>query len=267
MSRCVAATYNWIHGLHSQSTLGCFAITTVFSHAHTVVLCGSCSSILCQPTGGKARLTEGEHPSFSFTRSSLITCMQVVPSVERTSVLHQVIYPHHYQGSSLAAFQCLTCNFTLRMTHNSGARHLFWIYIYTWNRSLLKAIVFRHLCSIYNTVLHMEWCIYSFEPAFSSGPRMFARTTLLWRYCHITSIHLKRIATPRHTKITCPALYDTSTRASLESICITVLLYSNEWDDDSRQSPQSKTLLGSEEIGYCNGVWHQDSLVKIDRMV
>jgi hypothetical protein len=33
--------------------------TTVFSHAQTVVLCGSCSVMLCQPTGGKARLTEG----------------------------------------------------------------------------------------------------------------------------------------------------------------------------------------------------------------
>ncbi|CAD6893531.1 unnamed protein product [Tilletia controversa] len=39
--------------------LGCFAITTVFSHAQTVVLCGSCSQILSTPTGGKARLTEG----------------------------------------------------------------------------------------------------------------------------------------------------------------------------------------------------------------
>ncbi|PSR73156.1 hypothetical protein EW026_g373 [Hermanssonia centrifuga] len=38
---------------------GCFAITTVFSHAQTVVLCGACTSVLCQPTGGKARLTEG----------------------------------------------------------------------------------------------------------------------------------------------------------------------------------------------------------------
>ncbi|KAG8951789.1 40S ribosomal protein S27 [Tulasnella sp. 424] len=38
---------------------GCFAITTVFSHAQTVVMCGSCSQVLCQPTGGKARLTEG----------------------------------------------------------------------------------------------------------------------------------------------------------------------------------------------------------------
>ena len=46
--------------------LGCFAITTVFSHAQTVVLCGACSSVLCQPTGGKARLTEG--PSLSFSR-------------------------------------------------------------------------------------------------------------------------------------------------------------------------------------------------------
>lgn len=33
--------------------------TTVFSHAQTVVVCGDCTIVLCQPTGGKARLTEG----------------------------------------------------------------------------------------------------------------------------------------------------------------------------------------------------------------
>ncbi|EJK74356.1 hypothetical protein THAOC_03970 [Thalassiosira oceanica] len=38
---------------------GCFQITTVFSHAQSVVLCGSCNVMLCQPTGGRARLTEG----------------------------------------------------------------------------------------------------------------------------------------------------------------------------------------------------------------
>ncbi|EJD55455.1 ribosomal protein S27 [Auricularia subglabra TFB-10046 SS5] len=38
---------------------GCFTITTVFSHAQTVVICASCTQVLCQPTGGKARLTEG----------------------------------------------------------------------------------------------------------------------------------------------------------------------------------------------------------------
>jgi len=38
---------------------GCFQITTVFSHAATVVLCSQCNTVLCQPTGGKARLTEG----------------------------------------------------------------------------------------------------------------------------------------------------------------------------------------------------------------
>mmetsp|Transcript_10584 Transcript_10584/g.15866 ORF Transcript_10584/g.15866 Transcript_10584/m.15866 type:complete len:83 (-) Transcript_10584:118-366(-) len=38
---------------------GCFTITTVFSHAQSVVVCASCSTILCQPTGGKARLTDG----------------------------------------------------------------------------------------------------------------------------------------------------------------------------------------------------------------
>ncbi|XP_012926924.1 40S ribosomal protein S27-like [Heterocephalus glaber] len=34
-------------------------IITVFSHAQTVVLCVGCSTVLCQPTGGKAKLAEG----------------------------------------------------------------------------------------------------------------------------------------------------------------------------------------------------------------
>ncbi|XP_036158865.1 40S ribosomal protein S27-like [Myotis myotis] len=38
---------------------GCYKITTVFSHAPTAVLCVGCSTVLCPPTGGKARLTEG----------------------------------------------------------------------------------------------------------------------------------------------------------------------------------------------------------------
>jgi hypothetical protein len=33
--------------------------STVFSHASTVVTCNNCQQVLCQPTGGKARLTEG----------------------------------------------------------------------------------------------------------------------------------------------------------------------------------------------------------------
>ncbi|XP_040018126.1 small ribosomal subunit protein eS27-like isoform X1 [Gasterosteus aculeatus] len=38
---------------------GCYKITTVFSHAQTVVLCVGCATVLCQSSGGKARLTEG----------------------------------------------------------------------------------------------------------------------------------------------------------------------------------------------------------------
>ncbi|KAK8965347.1 40S ribosomal protein S27-2 [Platanthera guangdongensis] len=30
-----------------------------FSHSQTVVVCGNYQTVLCQPTGGKARLTEG----------------------------------------------------------------------------------------------------------------------------------------------------------------------------------------------------------------
>ena len=44
---------------------GCYKITTVFSHAQSVVICAGCSTVLCQPTGGKARLTEGELCNFN----------------------------------------------------------------------------------------------------------------------------------------------------------------------------------------------------------
>ncbi|XP_049630443.1 40S ribosomal protein S27-like [Suncus etruscus] len=46
---------------------GYYKITTVFSHAQTVVLCVGCSTVLCQPTGRKARLIEGG----SFRRKKL----------------------------------------------------------------------------------------------------------------------------------------------------------------------------------------------------
>mmetsp|Transcript_49601 Transcript_49601/g.97726 ORF Transcript_49601/g.97726 Transcript_49601/m.97726 type:complete len:83 (+) Transcript_49601:62-310(+) len=38
---------------------GCWNIETVYSHAQTVVVCGSCNQMLCQPTGGICKLTEG----------------------------------------------------------------------------------------------------------------------------------------------------------------------------------------------------------------
>nr|QLA09592.1 40S small subunit ribosomal protein eS27 [Euglena gracilis]6ZJ3_Sc Chain Sc, Ribosomal protein eS27 [Euglena gracilis] len=37
----------------------CWAITIVFSHVAKVVVCSSCNTVLAQPTGGKAKLTEG----------------------------------------------------------------------------------------------------------------------------------------------------------------------------------------------------------------
>ena len=38
---------------------GCLKITTIFSHSQTVVTCEGCKTILCQPTGGLAKLSEG----------------------------------------------------------------------------------------------------------------------------------------------------------------------------------------------------------------
>ncbi|XP_066228757.1 small ribosomal subunit protein eS27-like [Saccopteryx leptura] len=36
-----------------------YEISTIVSHAQTGVLCVGCFTVLCQPVGGKARLTEG----------------------------------------------------------------------------------------------------------------------------------------------------------------------------------------------------------------
>ena len=52
---------------------GCYKITTVFSHAQSVVLCGGCSIVLCQPSGGKCRLTEGEYHTLVQTVNCVIT--------------------------------------------------------------------------------------------------------------------------------------------------------------------------------------------------
>ncbi|CAN7116122.1 unnamed protein product, partial [Brassica rapa subsp. narinosa] len=57
---------------------GCFNITTVFSHSQTVVVCGNCQTVLCQPTGGKARLTEG--CSFRKKWRVIISRLEKVPT-------------------------------------------------------------------------------------------------------------------------------------------------------------------------------------------
>uniref|UniRef100_A0A8D0TGB3 40S ribosomal protein S27 n=1 Tax=Sus scrofa TaxID=9823 RepID=A0A8D0TGB3_PIG len=49
---------------------GCYKITTIFSHTQ-VVLCAGCSTVLYQPTGGKARLTEAAPSDGSSTKSTL----------------------------------------------------------------------------------------------------------------------------------------------------------------------------------------------------
>jgi small subunit ribosomal protein S27e len=43
----------------NKPTIDCFTITIVYSHAQSVVQCSGCSKVLCQPSGGKARLVSG----------------------------------------------------------------------------------------------------------------------------------------------------------------------------------------------------------------
>ena len=56
LKRLVASPNSYFMDVRCPS---CYQITTVFSHATTVVVCGQCALMLCQPTGGKCRLTEG----------------------------------------------------------------------------------------------------------------------------------------------------------------------------------------------------------------
>ncbi|CAF1004371.1 unnamed protein product [Brachionus calyciflorus] len=37
----------------------CLKISTVFSHAQSVVMCPGCNMVISTPTGGKARITSG----------------------------------------------------------------------------------------------------------------------------------------------------------------------------------------------------------------
>ena len=61
--------------------------TTVFSHSQTVVLCGSCSTVLCTPTGGRARLTEGERPVAACGVLLLCAARGVCCSIGRSDAL------------------------------------------------------------------------------------------------------------------------------------------------------------------------------------
>lgn len=40
--------------------LGCYKITTVFSHVQDKVRCDGCLVVLCRPTGGKGKLSDGK---------------------------------------------------------------------------------------------------------------------------------------------------------------------------------------------------------------
>eukprot|EP00499_Haloplacidia_sp_CaronLabIsolate_P009716 CAMPEP_0196781628 /NCGR_PEP_ID=MMETSP1104-20130614/10003_1 /TAXON_ID=33652 /ORGANISM="Cafeteria sp., Strain Caron Lab Isolate" /LENGTH=84 /DNA_ID=CAMNT_0042151861 /DNA_START=52 /DNA_END=306 /DNA_ORIENTATION=+ len=56
LKRLVQAPNSYFMDVRCQN---CHVITTVFSHAQTVVVCSGCQVVLCQPTGGKCRLTDG----------------------------------------------------------------------------------------------------------------------------------------------------------------------------------------------------------------
>ncbi|GFQ03005.1 40S ribosomal protein s27-2, partial [Phtheirospermum japonicum] len=56
LKRLVQSTNSFFMVLLIHSFL---LLNTVFNHSQTIVVCGNCQTVLCQPTEGRARLTEG----------------------------------------------------------------------------------------------------------------------------------------------------------------------------------------------------------------
>ena len=119
MPRCVKTLSRPLVPLLIQSRIlvGCFNISTVFSHAQTVVICSSCSSVLCQPTGGRARLTEGEHRFLHGIYFVLITLCsrEFIPSEELSTlpVVHTACTPDTFHSDCLVnnhRYYLGTCN-------------------------------------------------------------------------------------------------------------------------------------------------------------
>ncbi|KRX93968.1 40S ribosomal protein S27 [Trichinella pseudospiralis] len=60
---------------------GCFKITTVFSHAQTVVTCSGCNTVLCRPKGGKCHLTK----SFAIRKRLTDAQIKAIQKMDETS--------------------------------------------------------------------------------------------------------------------------------------------------------------------------------------
>ena len=106
MPRCVKKLRLLVLQLiQSRILVGCFNISTVFSHAQSVVICSSCSSVLCQPTGGRARLTEGEHRFSHGIQIVLIILYsrEFIPSEELSTlpIVHTACTPDTFHSDCL----------------------------------------------------------------------------------------------------------------------------------------------------------------------
>lgn len=45
--------------------LGCYKIKTVFSHVQDRIRCDGCQIVLCRPTGGKGKLSDGKLTNYT----------------------------------------------------------------------------------------------------------------------------------------------------------------------------------------------------------
>ncbi|KAL6555544.1 hypothetical protein OROHE_007216 [Orobanche hederae] len=77
---------------------GCLLITTIFSHSQTVAVCANCQTVLCQSTGGKARLIEG----CSFRKKGLLPNNKII-TFRLLKMRHQKLgRGHEIEGQALS---------------------------------------------------------------------------------------------------------------------------------------------------------------------
>lgn len=92
--------------IHHLILPGCYRISTIFSHAQQVVPCVGCSVILCQPGGGKCRLTAGEEHDVGLENC----CLRCIPHYTRFPVWFWLRAQMQTQHTIAKWWHWLSCN-------------------------------------------------------------------------------------------------------------------------------------------------------------
>lgn len=154
----------------------------MFSHSQTVVVCGNCQTVLCQPTGGRARLTEG----CSFRRKNdwlIVGCLlsRVPEGCALFFVLKCVYYFRNKFWTSIVTL-LLVCSILFGEMELGFIWH-YWLYHYPiCHCCCFSWVAMSYLprkCSMYLGSVFAFWCYWQSQPVWFGWFRNF--TALLNR--------------------------------------------------------------------------------------